>query len=236
MSQEELQTETQENNAPESLRFEVSDLSEVDESFQGFYQEYEGKYRLKVEGVDDAKELKNALQKEREERKAAKQRLKEIEDKQKEQEKASLLEKEEFKTLWEQEKERTQQLQEEYLGFKQQVDQHRIENEALAISSLEGAGDHQTELLTEQVKKHIKVTDGRVNYEVGGVAVDKTDLINHLRSRYPILFKPTGSSGGGTAGSISGGVTGNGSSPQGDFGGTIEQRRAAIASKFKLKN
>ena len=224
-----------ETTAPQALRFEIPSLDEVDESLSPFYHQYEGKYRLKVEGVDDAKELKTALQKERAQSKEAKERLRQLEQARKEEERRVLEEKQEFKSLWEQEQARAKEVEQEYLSFKEQIAQQNVRNEALSIAASEGAGDYQTELLSEQIQKHIKMVDGNTIYEVGGVSVDKTDLVNHLKSKYPVLFRATGSSGGGTTGSVSSSGVSNGSRPQGNFGGSREERKAAIAAKFNLK-
>ncbi|WP_312450072.1 hypothetical protein [Stutzerimonas nitrititolerans] len=63
------------------LKFEIDSLEGLDESLQGFYEQHGEKYRLKVEGIDPADELKEALRKEREERRAAKERAEELERK-----------------------------------------------------------------------------------------------------------------------------------------------------------
>lgn len=56
------------------LKFELDTLDGVDESLAGLYEQKGDKFRLKVEGIDPADELKEALRKEREDRKAAKER------------------------------------------------------------------------------------------------------------------------------------------------------------------
>lgn len=64
-----------------ALKYEVDDVSELDEGVQKLYEKGDdGKYRLQVEGIDDGAELKEALRKEREDRKAAKAKLKELEE------------------------------------------------------------------------------------------------------------------------------------------------------------
>lgn len=63
------------------LKFEIDSLEGLDESLHGFYEQHGEKYRLKVEGIDPADELKEALRKEREERRAAKERAEELERK-----------------------------------------------------------------------------------------------------------------------------------------------------------
>ena len=56
------------------LKFELDTLDGVDESLAALYEQKGEKFRLKVEGIDPADELKEALRKEREDRKAAKER------------------------------------------------------------------------------------------------------------------------------------------------------------------
>ena len=62
-----------------SLKFEVDSLDGLDEGIAGLYEQHGDKFRLKVEGIDPADELKEALRKEREERKAAKERAETLE-------------------------------------------------------------------------------------------------------------------------------------------------------------
>lgn len=73
-----------------ALQYEVEDVSELDEGVQSLYEKGEnGKYRLQVEGIDDGAELKEALRKEREDRKTAKEKLKALEDEKREAEQAA---------------------------------------------------------------------------------------------------------------------------------------------------
>ena len=65
------------------LKYEVDSLDELDEGLREHYEQSDsGKYQLKVDGIDTGEELKGALQKEREERKRAKERLQELEEEQ----------------------------------------------------------------------------------------------------------------------------------------------------------
>ena len=61
------------------LKFELDTLDGVDEAVAGLYEQKGDKFRLKVEGIDPADELKEALRKEREDRKAAKERAETLE-------------------------------------------------------------------------------------------------------------------------------------------------------------
>ena len=60
------------------LKFEVDTLDGLDDGVKALYQQHGNKFRLAVEGIDPADELKEALRKEREERAAAKANLKEF--------------------------------------------------------------------------------------------------------------------------------------------------------------
>lgn len=63
-----------------ALQFELDSIDDLDEGVKGLYSQHEsGKYRLQVEGIDPADELKEALRKEREESKKYKDRVKEHE-------------------------------------------------------------------------------------------------------------------------------------------------------------
>lgn len=81
------------------LKFEVENLDSVDEGFRDLYEENNGVFRLKVEGLDPADELKNALKKERENSKDAASKLKELEASKTEMEKQVLLEQSKYKEL-----------------------------------------------------------------------------------------------------------------------------------------
>lgn len=63
-----------------TLKYQLDTIDDLDDSLKPLYAEKDGKYVLAVEGIDDGAELKEALRKEREERKAAKERLQQLED------------------------------------------------------------------------------------------------------------------------------------------------------------
>lgn len=86
------------------LKFEVENLDSVDEGFRDLYEENNGVFRLKVEGLDPADELKNALKKERENSKDAAAKLKELEALKAETERQVLEEQGKYKELSERER------------------------------------------------------------------------------------------------------------------------------------
>ena len=86
------------------LKFEVENLDSVDEGLRDLYEENNGVFRLKVEGIDPADELKNALKKERESSKEAAAKLKELEAMKAETERQVLEEQGKYKELSERER------------------------------------------------------------------------------------------------------------------------------------
>ena len=86
------------------LKFEVENLDSIDEGLRDLYEENNGVYRLKVEGIDPADELKSALKKERESSKEAANKLKELEAAKAETERQVLEEQGKYKELSERER------------------------------------------------------------------------------------------------------------------------------------
>lgn len=63
----------------EALKFEVDSLDGVADPIKSLYEEREGRFRLRVEGIDPADELKEALRKERDLHKSAASKLSDME-------------------------------------------------------------------------------------------------------------------------------------------------------------
>ena len=214
-----------------SLQFEVESLEGIDENIQQLYVEHEGKYRLAVEGIDPADELKDALRKEREDRAHAKERLRELEEAQAAAEQERLKEKEEFKTLWEREQEAKRELQEKYESFSKQVQQKEIELASNSIAAELTRDTKRAELLKEQIAKFARYTDEGVKYEMGGVEVGKEKIVEHLTENYGFLVDGSQASGGGAAGAKGSGAA----QKAGKVDGDKKDRAAYFAEKFDLK-
>ncbi|MGI0119694.1 hypothetical protein [Zooshikella sp. RANM57] len=60
------------------LKFQLDSLDGVDENLQSFYEEVDGKYCLKIEGLDDTGALKRAKEHEKTARKAAEDQAREL--------------------------------------------------------------------------------------------------------------------------------------------------------------
>lgn len=62
------------------LQVELDTLESVDEKLKAFYEEHEGKFKLKVEGLEDTGALKRAKDHEKTARQQAEKQLKELQD------------------------------------------------------------------------------------------------------------------------------------------------------------
>ena len=197
------------------LKFEVdeSGLGALDESVRGFYEKRGDVYRLKVEGIDPADELKEALKKERNLKSEVEKRLSQIEQERRQQEEESLKKSGEFKKLYESEAEKSARLQRELeeeretrRKERQAVQQEKINSETLKICSTVAVDDSSLELLAEKMRQFAIYTDEGIQYEIGGVKVTREKVIDMLSNKYPRLVKGSGASGGGATGGVSGGA------------------------------
>jgi hypothetical protein len=208
-------------------------FSELEEGQQGFYRETEDGYQLDVEGIDDGKELKEALRKEREERAAAKKRLKELEEGQSAAERQRLEEKQEYETLYKQEQEKLTGTQKELSELRDKLANGErataAEGIVAGLIDKEASGGVQRyNLLRKEALQYIEHTpEGAKINGPEGDAWDAKQLGSYLSEQFPFLVDGSKASGGGAPGS-----NGGGAASQGNFGGTREERKAAIASKY----
>ena len=195
------------------LELELDSLDGLDESLQSFYEEKDGQFRLKVNGLDDAIAGKTALIKERQARKEANEKLalyeaekKELEDKRKQEQEEALRQGGEFQTLYDQEKQNSKAAQERYEKLMSTIANDKIETNAVKIAASIGVDEASQELLTEQARKFIVYEDGKTVFKIGGVEVDKDTVLKTLSDKYPRLVKSDGGSGAGAEGNRRGGV------------------------------
>jgi flagellar biosynthesis GTPase FlhF len=190
-----------------SLKFEIDSLEGVDESLRTLYQEHQGKFRLKVEGIDPADELKEALRKEREERAAAKQKLSEYEKQQAEAETKRMAERQEFEKLWKAEQEKGTKTLAELDELKRKIaDKERREVSGEVVTALT-RDTARAELLTDRALQFIHHTPEGVKINgPDGEAWDAKRLGEYLSSKYPFLVDGSQANGGGAAGGKGGGA------------------------------
>ena len=159
--------------------------------------------------VDDAKELKDALTKERDAHKTAKERAKELENLKIKLEEDKLLKEKEFEKLWNQEKQSKELTAKELAELKAQI--ANKEREALASKIISPLTKNTTnaELLKMICDQLIQTTpDGIKIFGKDGMEMDEDKLVAYLNDKYPQLIDGVDSTGGGAKGSKSSGFTG----------------------------
>lgn len=185
------------------LKFEVDSIDAVDENLRSLYSEHEGKYRLKVEGIDPADELKKALSNERSSSKEAKARLAELERQKQEDDERRLAEKQEFEKLWQSEKQAKSQTLAELETLKKSIADKQRNEAALQIASALTRDTKRAELLKKEALNYIQVSPDGIVLSDG---MDKDKLKQKLILDYPFLIDGNQSSGGNSKGSTNGGV------------------------------
>lgn len=216
------------SGADMALKYEVATLEEVPESLRGEYVEAGGKYRLSVDGIDDAKELKTALAKEREERKSASAKAAELAAEKAALEEQGLIESQKFKELAELKGQAALKASQELDALKRHIADKDRSEAALRVAGSLTRDTARMELLKEQVMKHtVHGADG-VSFEIDGVKVTPEILQKTLTEKYAFLVDGSGAAGGGATGGKGGGAA------NGNMGGSRSEREAAIAAKYNL--
>lgn len=194
-----------------ALKFEIDQeaFEALEEGQQGFYVKHGDGYRLDVEGIDPADELKEALRKEREERAAAKSKLTEYEKQQQEAEEKRLAEKQEFEKLWKQEQEQRTKTTQELEESRHSIAQEKRKGEAGKIANALASDTARAELLTKEAMGYVHHTPEGIKINgPDGEAWDAQKLTTYLKERYPFLVDGSQASGGGAAGGRSGAPSG----------------------------
>lgn len=205
------------------LSLEVEKLDAVPEAVRSFYEERDGKYRLKVQGVEDTAGLKSALQKERERGKAAEKweklgktpdeiqeafaRLDAIEtDKQKASGNFEAVQ----KKLMDQFAQKEAVFQSTITSLTEHLRKATVENTMMAALQKAGITSEGIDVLPEVLVKRVKVdmVDGAMSVKVfqadgvtpmlgkkGEATVE--DLVAFAVEKYPSLFAAQGKSGSG---------------------------------------
>jgi len=191
-----------------ALKFEITaeDFEALDEGQKALYEKHGEGYRLQVEGIDPADELKEALRKEREERAAAKSKLSEYEQQQAEAERKRMEERQEYESLYKQETESKTKLQQELEELRTNIAQEKRTSSAAEITASLTRDTAREKLLRKEAMQFIHHTPEGIKINgPDGQAWDADQLKEHLRKEYPFLVDGNGSSGGGAPGGRNGG-------------------------------
>ena len=187
------------------LKFELDSLEGLDEGVKGLYEQKGERFRLKVEGIDPADELKEALRKERDERRAVKEKLADFEKAAEAKDRERLEKDQQWETIAKNEKTRAEKAETTLAERERKIaEKERGEVAALLTGTLT-RDTARAELLKKEALSFIQHT-------VDGVVISGPDgtmtaeqLGKYLAEKYPFLVDGNQSSGGGASGSNSGG-------------------------------
>jgi DNA repair exonuclease SbcCD ATPase subunit len=192
------------------LKFEIDKegFEALDENVQGLYEPHGDGFRLKVEGIDPADEIKEALRKEREERAEAKRKLQELEKQREEDERARLERDQEYERLYKQECEARAKVEAENAEFKR-LDGERIRTEVASkiVNELTRDSGKARHLLRDALEFVHMTPDGVKINGPDGEAWDANKLSDHLKATNSFLIDGSGAAGGGASGGGGDGVT-----------------------------
>lgn len=190
------------------LKFEITadEFAALEESQQALYDKRGDGYRLQVEGIDPADELKEALRKEREERAEAKRKLQEFETEAEKRERERLESQQEWEQLSKADRERAEKLDKELNELRGTIAQEKRASSAAEITASLTRDTAREKLLRKEAMQFIHHTPEGIKINgPDGEAWDGKQLAEYLRKEYPFLVDGNGSSGGGAPGGKNGG-------------------------------
>lgn len=209
-----------------ALKFEVDTLDSVDEAQRGLYAEHNGKFRLSVEGLDPADEVKGALAKEREERKKAKTEAEELRKALEAKELAELEGQKKYEELYKREQETRSKTSAELQQLKDAIAQREKSEAALKVAASLTRDTAKAELLKKEILNYTEHSADGVKFKGESGDMTAEQLTAHLTKQYPFLVDGNQSSGGGANGGNGGGAA------KGNLGGDKTERKNAIAAMF----
>lgn len=197
-----------------SLKFEVDSLDGLDEGIAGLYEQRGDKFRLKVEGIDPADELKEALRKEREERKAAKERAEALEREARERAEEAARKAGDTEALERSWQEKLAKREAELMDALKARDAQLVELTVGATAqrlAADLAVPGSADVLLPHIKSRLRYEDGKIivlDAEGKPSASTVDELANEIRndSRFKPLIVASMADGGGASGSRGGGA------------------------------
>jgi hypothetical protein len=185
------------------LKFEVETLDGLDETVKPLYAKHGDKFRLAVEGIDPADELKKALAAERTEKKKAEQRARELEEAANKATEAQKVQQGQFKELYEKTQADLEKERKEKTEFMTVLQKKELEAEAMRIASMLTKDVARADLLKKETLQFLRLdtASGAVLIENGGIPIEREKLAELLKTKYPFLVDGSGASGGGAGGS-----------------------------------
>lgn len=191
-----------------ALKFEISAeaFEALEDSQKSLYGKHGENYRLDVEGIDPADELKEALRKEREDRAEAKRKLQEYETEAEKRERSRLEQQQEWEQLSKADREKADRLSAELQEMRDSVANEKRNAAAQSVVSELTRDTARERLLKKEAMQFITHTPEGVKINgPDGDAWDSKKLAEYLRESYPFLVDGSGASGGGASGGGKGG-------------------------------
>lgn len=197
-----------------ALKFEITaeDYEKLEDAQKALYDKHGDEYRLQVEGIDPADELKEALRKEREERAEAKRKLQEYETESERKERERLEKQQEWEQLAKNERERAEKSDKELAELRDKVanSERTLTAEGIVAALIDKnatGGVQRYGLLKKEALQFISHTPEGIKINgPDGSAWDAKKLGEYLSENYPFLVDGSKASGGGAPGSNGGGA------------------------------
>jgi hypothetical protein len=209
-----------------ALKFEVDTLEGVEESHKGFYTEHNGKYRLSVEGLDPADEVKGALAKEREERKRAKAEADELRKALEGKELTELESQKKYEELYKKAQETSGKTAAELTALQNKIADRDKSEAARKVAASLTRDTAKAALLQKEIMGLTRHSESGVSFEGDSGVMTAEQVAAHITKQYPFLVDGNQSSGGGAAGGNGGGAA------KGNLGGDKTERKNAISAMF----
>lgn len=191
------------------LKFEIDRdaHAELPEATQALYAPHGDKFRLQVEGIDPADELKEALRKEREQSAAAKAEARRMQAEREAAERDAQEKRGEFQQLYQAEQARAGELAAQLEQLRTDVANRAREAAARQVIGTLTTDPKRAALLMHQALPNIAYTPEGVKINgPDGAALTAEQLAAHLTAEFPFLVDGSKATGGGASGNQSGGA------------------------------
>jgi hypothetical protein len=224
------------------LKLELDKLDGLDDSVKAFYEEKDGKFRLKVDGVPDVSGLKNKVDQLLTEKKEADRKAKEAAEAAEAERQAALAKSGDIDALRQSYEakltKREKELMEQLTGLQSQVHGLTVGQTAMAVA-VELAMDGSSDVLLPHVKQRLsmEIVDGQAVTRVLDKAGKPSAMtIEELKTEFAAnpAFAPIIKASKAAGGGASGGNNSGGGAPKSkaSLTGAQSERVAALKARF----
>ncbi len=224
------------------LKLELDKLDGLDDSVKSFYEEKDGKFRLKVDGVPDVSGLKNKVDQLLTEKKEADRKAKEAAEAAEAERQAALAKSGDIDALRQSYEakltKREKELMEQLTGLQSQVHGLTVGQTAMAVA-VELAMDGSSDVLLPHVKQRLsmEIVDGQAVTRVLDKAGKPSAMtIEELKTEFAAnpAFAPIIKASKAAGGGASGGNNSGGGAPKSkaSLTGAQSERVAALKARF----